>query len=268
MERFMIKRIGIGMVAAVLFSAGMLVEGNAEEHALQAASERVIPAVQAASQLMNVSSPASPNQGVKVETRTMEKSLPGASIKAEYPHISGLKNKSVQLKLNSFFKARAEAFVEKSVQETKQSQPSPSGHKYEFLSNYNLTYNKNGILSLYEQTYAYTGGAHGNSLREGMTFRLQDGKLLTLDELLRANPDYRQIVDPAIAQQLQQTPGYFGNFKTVGPNPSYYVKDEGVVIFFPLYEYLPYVNGFPEFYFPFLQLLPAGTNPFDFTRRN
>lgn len=256
-------RIGLGLLAAVLLSAGMLLEGNvgAEDGALgmgvQAKQTPFAGTTQAT---------AAAEQGVKVETRTITKSLPGASIKAEYPHISGLKSKSVQRKLNSYFTARAEDFVKKSVKEAKQNQPSPSGNKYEFLANYTVTYNKNCILSLYEQTYAYTGGAHGNSYREGLTFRLKDGKRLTLDELLRANPNYRQIVDPAIAQQLQQTQGYFGNFKTIGPNPSYYVKDEGVVIFFPLYEYLPYVNGFPEFYFLFSQLLPAGTNPFDFTR--
>lgn len=256
-------QIRLCLLAALLLPTGMLLEGRVSE---AAASER-LHASQAQFTVIAPGTTAAPNQGVQVETRTITKSLPGASIKAEYPHVSGLKSKSVQRRLNSIFKARAEAFVKKSVQEMKQSGPSPSGHEYEFLGNYNVTYNKNGILSLYEQTYAYTGGAHGNSYREGMTFRLEDGKLLTLDELLRANPNYRQIVDPAIAQQLQQTQGYFGNFKTIGPNPSYYVKDEGVVIFFPVYEYLPYVNGFPEFYFPFSQLLPAGTNPFDFTRR-
>ncbi|WP_460321450.1 DUF3298 and DUF4163 domain-containing protein [Paenibacillus sp. YSY-4.3] len=255
-------RVGLGLLAAVLLSPGMLLEGNIS---IAAASEIGVHAEQAQFAAPARES-AAPDQGVKVETRTITKSLPGASIKAEYPQISGLKSKSVQRKLNSFFKARAEDFVKKSVKEAKQSLPSPSGNKYEFLGNYTVTYNKNCILSLYEQTYAYTGGAHGNSYREGLTFRLKDGKLLTLDELLRANPNYRQIVDPVIAQQLQQTPGYFGNFKTIGPNPSYYVKDEGVVIFFPLYEYLPYVNGFPEFYFPFSQLLPPGTNPFDFTK--
>lgn len=258
------SRVRLGLFAAMLLVTGMLLEGSVSE---AAATEREGQASQAPFAVIAPGTAAAPEEGVKVETRTLTKSLPGASIKAEYPHISGLKSKSVQRKLNSLFKARAEAFVKKSVKEMKQSGPSPSGHEYEFLGTYNVTYNKNGILSLYEQTYAYTGGAHGNSYREGLTFRLEDGKLLTLDELLRANPNYRQIVDPAIAQQLQQTQGYFGNFKTIGPNPSYYVKDEGVVIFFPLYEYLPYVNGFPEFYFPFSQLLPAGTNPFDFTRQ-
>ncbi|AZK45427.1 DUF3298 and DUF4163 domain-containing protein [Paenibacillus lentus] len=258
------RRIGLSLLTLMLLSAGTLFEGNIRE-AVASERESHVSWAQFAANAPRTA--AASEAGVKVETRTLTKSLPGASIKAEYPQISGLKSKSVQRKLNSFFKARAEAFVKKSVQEMKQTGPSPSGHEYEFLSNYFVTYNKNGILSLYEQTYAYTGGAHGNSYREGLTFRLEDGKLLTLDELLRANPNYRQIVDPAIAQQLQQTQGYFGNFKTIGPNPSYYVKDEGVVIFFPLYEYLPYVNGFPEFYFPFSQLLPAGTDPFDFTRQ-
>lgn len=261
------NRIGVFILAAVLVMAGLPSGSIAAAAAYGRGIEAGLADAARAAEGMAAGTAAAPEQGVKVETKTITKSLPGALIKAEYPHVSRLKHRSVQRKLNAFFKARAEAFVERSVKEAKQSQPSPSGNKYEFLGNFKVTYNQNGILSLYEQTYAYTGGAHGNSYREGLTFRLEDGKLLTLDELLRANPDYRQIVDPAIAQQFQQTPGYFGTFKTVGQNPSYYVKDQGVVIFFPLYEYLPYVNGFPEFYFPFSQLLPAGANPFDFTGR-
>lgn len=191
---------------------------------------------------------------IKIETRTMEKALPGASIKVEYPQVSGLRSKEAERKINAELQSRAEAFVKKSLKEAQNALPSPSGAPYEFLGNYTVTFNRDGLLSILEQTYAYTGGAHGISFREGLTFRLSDGKLLTLDEVLRANPDFRSIVDPSIAKQLQQTEGYFGGFKTIGNNPDFYLKNDGVVIFFQLYDYLPYVFGFPEFYFSFSEL--------------
>lgn len=191
---------------------------------------------------------------VKITTQRLEKVIPEASIKVEYPQISGLRNKTAETSINALLQERAKSFVERALKETKENQPSPNGSPYEYLGNYTVTFNRGGLLSILEQTYAYTGGAHGISVREGLTFRLSDGKLLTLDEVLRKNPDFRKIVDPSIAKQLKETEGYFGGFKTIGSNPDYYLKNNGVVIFFQLYDYLPYAYGFPEFYFPFPEL--------------
>ncbi|NWL86041.1 DUF4163 domain-containing protein [Paenibacillus sp. 79R4] len=190
---------------------------------------------------------------IRVGTRVVDKSIPEAMIKVEYPQVSGLKNKTAERKINSVLQSKTDEFIKQSLQETKAG-PSPNGEPYQFLGNYTVTFNREGLLSILLQYYSYTGGAHGNPVREGLTFRLSDGKLLTLDEVLKDNPDYRNIVDPAIAKQLEATEGYFGGFKTIGKNPSYYLKNDGVVIFLPLYEYLPYVNGFPEFYFSFSEL--------------
>ncbi|GIP55485.1 MULTISPECIES: PdaC/SigV domain-containing protein [Paenibacillus] len=191
---------------------------------------------------------------IKISTRNLEKVIPEASIKIQYPQVSGLRSKQAEEKINTLLQSRADKFMQESLKEAKNNQPSPNGSPYEFLGNYTVTYNRGGLLSILVQTYAYTGGAHGISVREGLTFRLSDGKLLTLDEVLRANPNFRSIVDPSIAKQLQQTEGYFGGFKTIGNNPDFYLKDNGVVIFFQLYDYLPYVFGFPEFYFSFPEL--------------
>ncbi|MCM3041424.1 DUF4163 domain-containing protein [Paenibacillus motobuensis] len=190
---------------------------------------------------------------IRVTTRVVDKSIPEATIKMEYPQVGELKNKTAERKINGILQSKTDEFIKQSLQETKAGPP-VSGHTYQFLGNYTVTFNRDGLLSILLQYYSYTGGAHGNPTREGLTFRLSDGKLLTLDEVLKDNPDYRKIVDPAIAKQLEATEGYFGGFKTIGENPSYYLKNDGVVIFLPLYEYLPYVNGFPEFYFPFSEL--------------
>lgn len=190
---------------------------------------------------------------IKITTRLVDKSIPEASIKVEYPQISGVKSKDAERKINDVLQSRTDEFIKQSLQATKEGAP-PSDKPYQFLGNYTVTFNRDGLLSILLQYYSYTGGAHGNPTREGLTFRLSDGKLLTLDEVLKANPDYRRIVDPAIAKQLEATEGYFGGFKTIGSNPTYYLKNDGVVIYLPLYEYLPYVNGFPEFYFPFSEL--------------
>lgn len=194
---------------------------------------------------------------ITIITKKISETIPEASITVEYPQIKGMKNVKAEKSINAIFQSKAQEFVQRSVKEAKDNQPSPNDSKYEYIGNYTVTFNRGGLLSILLQTYSYSGGAHGISVREGLTFRLQDGKRLSLDELLKDNPNYRQIIDPAIAKKLEQTDGYFGNFKTIGENPSYYLKDDGVVIFFQLYEYLPYAFGFPEYYFPFAELLPS-----------
>lgn len=255
------KRNAVKMMTS-LMTAGLMISGVAVVPAEAAPQSRV-----ELSGGMDAARPVlrQERQGVKITNHTIEKKIPEASIKVDYPQISGLKHKSVQKKINKLLKDKAEAFVASALKEAKAGQPTtPSGNPYEYVGTYKVTYNRDGVLSLYVDQYAYTGGAHGITVREGLTFRLDNGKLLTLDELLRANPNYRSIVDPEIAKKLQETDGYFGNFKTIGPNPSYYVQGDGVTIFFQLYDYVPYAFGFPEFHFPFAKLLPPGTNPFDF----
>lgn len=195
---------------------------------------------------------------ITIITEKITETIPEASITVEYPQIKGMKNVKAEKSINTLFQSKAQEFVQRSVKAAKENQPSPNDSKYEYIGNYTATFNRDGLLSILLQTYSYSGGAHGISIREGLTFRLKDGKRLSLDELLKGNPNYRQIIDPAIAKQLEQTDGYFGNFKTIGENPSYYLKDDGVMIFFQLYDYLPYAFGFPEYYFPFAELLPSG----------
>ncbi|WP_162515355.1 PdaC/SigV domain-containing protein [Paenibacillus pinistramenti] len=200
---------------------------------------------------------------LKVTAKVLNESAAATDFRIEYPVISGLSDASVQQKINQIFKEHAEAYLQDAKERSKELGLGPQGTKNEFDSYYSLTYNRNGYISFRLLSYEYTGGAHGMSALEGITIRLSDGSQAGLSELLKANPDYLKIIDAKVAANLEKTPGYFGGFTTAGDNPGFYLKDEGIVVFFQLYEYLPYAAGFPEYAIPFSALLPDGSSPFE-----
>lgn len=122
---------------------------------------------------------------------------------------------------------------------------------FEVRTSFQVTYNQNGILSLVTQSYDYTGGAHGFTQQEGFNRDLKSGSKFTLAAL--NNPDYRQIILDEINRQIDQEPNvYFDDCIPVDNfNEDYfYLTEEGVVVFYQLYEIACYASGIQEFLIP------------------
>ena len=51
---------------------------------------------------------------------------------------------------------------------------------FEFYLDYSITYNENCTISLYYNTYTYTGGAHGNTIRKSDTWNIKEHKLMNV----------------------------------------------------------------------------------------
>ncbi|WP_223069848.1 PdaC/SigV domain-containing protein [Paenibacillus caui] len=199
---------------------------------------------------------------VKITAQKLGKSDQYTTVSIQYPELSGLADTGVQDRVNQMFKNRAAAYAEDSLKRSAELGLGPMGAKNEFAGSYTVEYNRNGVVSFRMLNYEYTGGAHGMSYLEGITLRLSDGKQLQLSDLLKDSPEYKSVIDAKVAARLKQDPGYLGGFETIGDKPGFYIKDEGIVIFFQLYEYLPYAAGFPEYYIPFSALLAEGSDPF------
>lgn len=133
-------------------------------------------------------------------------------------------------------------------------------HSFEYLSIYQITYNKNCITSLYIDQYSYLGGAHGNTIRESYTWNFHTGNRLNLSDFFPNNPNFTedifQYIDKQIAGQLETSPSsYFddyaalvrGNFNING----FYLKPDGIVIYYQQYDIAPYARGIPEFFIPY-----------------
>jgi len=202
-----------------------------------------------------------PQNPLKITTESYAKEHKDASIKLDYPQISGLSNPDVEQTINNTIKQTIMSFAagaEHDIANRSEEETRP----YEYEGNYLVTYNQNGVLSLVTQQYGYTGGAHGMTYRNAFTFSLKDGKRLLLGDLFGANPDYKKVLNAKLSKLIKAEGGYLGGFTGLATEKYFYLKDGRVVLFFQLYEYTAYAQGFPSYTFNFSELLPDGSSPF------
>ncbi|OWA35602.1 hypothetical protein B9G55_13340 [Saccharibacillus sp. O16] len=206
----------------------------------------------------------SASQGLKVTEKKIQSKANGSVIDIRYPEFSG--SAAGLTKINDTMKKHAEAFAADFKQQVKDYGPLDDGRdmNYEADGGYMIAYNRDGLLSVVTQDYAFYGGAHGGTIQSGYNFNIKTGKEVTLAQLLKANPNYRSAIDKKIAAQFKKDGSLLepDGFKTIGSDPSFNVKNGGFTIFFQQYEYTPYAAGIPSFDFTFASLLPKGTNPF------
>ena len=199
---------------------------------------------------------------LSVTTNKLETKTKDALFIVRYPTISGLGDAKVEKSINTVLDNLKDEFVEASKKQAAKRDSSIE-QTYQFFQNYIVSYNEKGMLSLVIDQYGYIGGAHGGTVRIGLTFSLEDGKILSLNDLLKGkSPDYKERLDKLVLKGLQDNAGYFGDFKGLTADVNYFVKSEGIALFFQQYEYTDYATGIPTFVIPFHQVLPEGTRMF------
>ncbi len=116
------------------------------------------------------------------------------------------------------------------------------------------------VLSLYFNTSTYTGGVHGMYGGSAYVFDTETGALLTLDQL---TPDYEAFsalvvqkmleqahsdenLSAAISSFIEEKDWAFSFVKLLREN-SWYLDENGLVLFSTLYELAPYAAGIQSF---------------------
>lgn len=124
---------------------------------------------------------------------------------------------------------------------------------FEVISEFNITYNNGFLVSLYEDKYEFTGGAHGNTIRTSQNWNLSTGCFIPISYFFPNNPYYLVNIFKNINSQIQANPeNYFDNYcelvlETFNPE-SFYVTPENIAIYFQQYDIAPYSSGIPVFY--------------------
>lgn len=128
---------------------------------------------------------------------------------------------------------------------------------YEVIAEYTITYNEDFIVSLYQDEYQFTGGAHGNTIRSSQNWDLRVGKRLPLCYFYPKNPyyviDILKQINSQIKKQIEEGINqYFENYCELVLETfrldSYYVVPNGIVIYFQQYDIAPYSSGIPIFF--------------------
>ncbi|HZK21906.1 MAG TPA: DUF3298 and DUF4163 domain-containing protein [Oscillospiraceae bacterium] len=183
---------------------------------------------------------------------------------SSYPCVS-LKKQSAQSKINKVIKSQVEGFFNY-VKTTLFSQAKEEYdyamennfpfRPFEAVLNYTVTYNACNLLSMYRDSYEYTGGAHGSTLRQSNTFDITRGNCLSLSDFFYGNPCHHEYIIKQIIKQADKNMSenpyiYFENYKELireNFNPkSFYLTNDGIVIYFQQYEIAPYSTGIVEF---------------------
>lgn len=206
---------------------------------------------------------------VKVDSKDIKYQNELMEVDLNIPLVSDLNNKEVEKKINDVFEKEIIGFkdeIEKIAKEDYEYSKKNSDIPYNLhsaISKFEVKYNKNGFLSVPVTLYSYTGGAHGMTIIAPYNFSISDGKNLKLKDLFKENCDYKKILVDEITKQMKDKKGkeeiyYFDEaFETVknlkDDNP-YYITDDGIVVYFGLYEIAPYAAGIQEFNIPYSKL--------------
>lgn len=172
----------------------------------------------------------------------------------QYPYI-GMADKVVADKINAVILADVKT-AQKEVQDgLKEYEGFQSPNRFETYFNYKIAYQQGDILSLVLNDYQYYGGAHGTDIQRSHTFDLKTGIEYSLADLMKSDSGYVQYINDIIKSKIMKEDLYqIATFVTIADKQSYYLSDEGLVIYFQQYEYFPYAAGIVETNFPYADL--------------
>ena len=186
--------------------------------------------------------------------------------KIQYPQIIRSNYRIGRIRFNEYNKKKAmelkNRVINELYKEAKELYEYNIAHGYpimvfDIVLEYNITYNKGNIISLYFDEYEFTGGAHGSTIRSSQNWNMHIGKQLELSYFYPNNPYYLidiiKEINSQIKEQIQSgTNQYFDNYcELVLENfklENYYITTDAIVIFFQQYDIAPYSSGFPVLY--------------------
>ena len=124
-------------------------------------------------------------------------------------------------------------------------------YQYEVYINNEVTYDKNNIISIVMTKYEFTGGAHGMTYLDAYNYNLLTGDRLILKDMFKQGVNYEEIVNNFIMEEINNNPEIYlkgdDAFKGISENQDFYIDEDGIVIYFGLYEIAPYYVGIPKF---------------------
>ncbi|WP_042461829.1 PdaC/SigV domain-containing protein [Neobacillus dielmonensis] len=178
-------------------------------------------------------------QNIQIRDESIVKENPIINI--VYPQIDGLKDKMAQDKLNAILKEKANNVDESQM--TNEDPNAPSS----FYSKYKITFQNEHLISfVYDQYFYLSGAAHGMPSRIPILVDLDKGRIVEANELFSNALQTKQIISELVLRQdVLHTLDAMGEFKQISSDDlkQVYVTKEGLMMYFPPYEYASYAEG-------------------------
>jgi len=199
-------------------------------------------------------------QEISITDMVIKEDYEALKMDITFPLIQGIKDKQVEEKINQTiqkdvlnFKKMLQTESEEYLQGAKEEKWEI--RKYEAFAYYIVHYQKDDLLSLSVFYYSYTLGAHGHTLQRAYNFNLLNGEEILLSDILKEKKDYVKIINQEIKRQIELNPQeYFSEwsvFQSISDEQPFYLIEDGIVVYFGLYEIAPYSSGIRYFKIPY-----------------
>lgn len=179
--------------------------------------------------------------GVRI-TKNLVRNNEGSLI-IVYPQVEGLQDVNTMKKVNSILASDFNINYRTHEDET-------------LTVKFNVQFIHGNILNIIENSYSYfKGAAHGNLGRISIIIDIKTGQSYTLEDLFNKDSKYMDRISELIKKQIseKQIP-LTTEFKNIDTSESFYLDEDGIVIYFPPYKYTPYAAGFVEFKIKYSEL--------------
>jgi len=162
-----------------------------------------------------------------------------------YPQIEGLSKGEVQIKFSQGIQEEVEGFA------AKLNTPDHSGK-----ISYKIEYNDHHLLSVTLSEMFYVNhAAHPMTYLKAFTINTKTGEFYQLKDIFKQGTGYKEKINLVIEQQIaEQKIPLLKPFKGISDNQDFYLSQDGLVVYYQLYEYTPYFYGFPKFTIPYEQI--------------
>ena len=199
-------------------------------------------------------------QEITITDQVIEEEQEALKVDMAFPLVQGMKDKQLEEKINQIiqgdilhFKNRLQAESEEYLQLARSE--GWEIRKYIATTYYIVHYQKDDLLSLSVFYYSYTLGAHGYTLQRAYNFNLVNGEVILLGDIFKENKDYVDIINQEIKRQINLNPQeYFSEwsvFQSISQEQLFYFIEDGIVVYFGLYEIAPYASGIRYFKIPY-----------------
>lgn len=124
---------------------------------------------------------------------------------------------------------------------------------YEVFGTYEVTVNKNDILSILFSMYTYVKeAAHGVTAYSSLTVNTKTGAVYSFNDLFNPKMNYIPIINQIAKQYIKDNNIQLINeYKGVTPNQQYYLTEKELVLYYQPYEYTPGYYGIFKIEIPY-----------------
>lgn len=190
---------------------------------------------------------------VRSEKSIKEYEMDYSTVHAEVIQFSGMKNAEFEKSINSEIEQAVESdLVAFDSEALGSSDKVRMGNKCVLEITWDEKYNKNDFISVVEERYVYTGGAHGNTVRIPKNIDLSGEKAVQLKDLFTDDgyvSTLNRLINEEMAENSEEYRDLWAKPEIKDTHQTdFYISGDDLVIFFQPYDLSYYARGFVEFH--------------------